>query len=379
MKVVVSGYAAGFPVAGLFWHAASFALGFRAAGHDVWYLEDSGDHPWGWDVDAGDFDHECRHGARFLAREMDAVGMGDRWVYRHAPTDRFDGMDRATTMDVLADAEVLVNVSLSLTMRPEYRRVPHRFAIDTDPVFTQIRVQSSYKHFAQVPETHTRLFTFGRPPLPAQRDEWVPCRQPVPRGEWPVLPPPDAAAPFTTVASWQAYPPSRWQEVRYGVKDVTLRTFAHLPAAAPAPMAIALSGVHGAREGVELLAAGGWQLPDPADATRSTAAYRAFIAGSLGEIGFAKHGYVAARSGWFSERSCSYLAAGRPVVAQDTGWSDWLPTGDGLFAFNDDAGAVAAMEEIVADPARHAAAARKVAEEHFDGAKVCTALLEAGL
>jgi hypothetical protein len=379
VKVVVSGYVAGFPVAGLFWHAASFALGFRDAGHDVWFLEDSGDHPWGWNVDAGDFDHECRYGSSYLAREMDAIGFGDRWVYRHAPTDRFDGMDRSTTMDVLADADVLVNVSLSLTMRPEYLRIPHRLGIDTDPVFTQIRVRSGYRHFATVPDMHTRLFTFGRPPLPAQAHEWVPCRQPVPLFDWPALPPPEPGAPFTTVASWQAYPAAGWDGTRYGVKDETLRAFATLPRVAPAPMAIALSGGRAAREGIALLEDGGWDVRDPATASRSTMAYRDFIDASVGEIGFAKHGYVAAGSGWFSERSCSYLAAGRPVVAQDTGWTEWLPAGEGLLAFSSEAGALDAMEEIVADPARHAAAARKVAEEHFDAAVVCEQLLEDGL
>src|SRR5207253_8761380 len=121
--------------------------------------------------------------------------------------------------------DVLVNVSLALKMRPEYLSVPHRLAIDTDPVFTQIRVQSNYRRFALVPETHTRLFTFGRPPLPAQRHEWVPCRQPVPTAHWPALAPPDDGAPFTTVATWEAYPPRRWAGIRYGVKDDALRAF----------------------------------------------------------------------------------------------------------------------------------------------------------
>jgi hypothetical protein len=118
---------------------------------------------------------------------------------------------------------------------------------------------------------------------------------------------------------------------------------------------------------------------DPVSASRDTTSYRAFIAGSAGEIGLAKHGYVAARSGWFSERSCSYLGAGRPVVAQDTGWSDWLPTGDGLLAFTTRAEAIAGLEAVASDPERHCAAARKLAVEHFDAATVCTGLMEAAL
>ena len=377
MNIVVAGWVAAFPTAGFLWHALSYALGFRALGHEVWFLDDSGDKPWGWDPEAGEMDPECRAGARFLARELGAVGLGDRWAFRHVPSGRLDGMDRDTTMDVLAGADLFVNVSLTCPMRPEYRRIPQRIGIDTDPVFTQVRVAQGDEVLAPLVEDHTRLFTFGRPPLPAQAGEWVPTRQPVATSCWPVAPVPDAEAPFTTLTTWKAYKPEEWNGQSFGAKDISMRAFLDLPARTGARLSVALGAGTDQHQGARLLRENGWALTDPIAASRTTSDYQRFLAASAGEIGFAKHGYVAARSGWFSERSCCYMASGRPVVAQDTGWSAWLPSGEGLLGFTTPDEAVAALDAVRADPARHAAAARRLVEEHFEAADVCAELLEA--
>ena len=376
MNVVVSGYYVGFPLVGLFWHAVSFALGFAELGHDVWYLEDSGDQPWGFDLERLDFDHDCRYGVRRLAAEMEAVGLAGRWAYRHVPSGRWDGMDGEAVMDVLSTADVFVNVSLAAPMRPEYLRIPQRLAIDTDPVFNQIRISSGRHPRITVADTHTRLFTFGCPPLPAQRpdDEWVPTRQPVAARRWPVAAPAPADAPFTTVTDWTAYPATTWRGVRYGTKGDSMRAYVDLPRRTGVPLEVALRG---GPEAQRQMAGGGWRLRDPMTVSVTTADYRSYIAGSIGEIGFAKAGYVTGRSGWFSERTCCYLASGRPAVVQDTGWTDWLPAGEGLLAFRNIDEAAAALEEVASDPERHGRAARKVAEEHFDAARVCGDLLGA--
>lgn len=379
MRVVVTGWVAGFPAAGFLWHPLSFALGFADLGHEVWFLEDSGDDPWGYDPDTNSADWHCSAGVRFLDRELAAVGLGDRWVFRHVPTNTYSGLDEAATDDVLAAADVLVNVSLTTPMRPEYLRIPHRLAIDTDPVFTQVRIAEGDAALAPVPDTHTRLFTFGRPPLPGGRHDWVPTRQPVSTRHWPRAGTPPAGAEFTTVTTWQAYPPVVWEGVEYGAKDRTLRALADLPQRADVPLALAMGGGSNHDEGAALLAAHGWRITDPRDATRTTQVYRDFIAASAGEIGFAKHGYVASRSGWFSERTCCWLASGRPAVVQDTGWTEWLPAGEGLLAYTSADEAARGLEAVAADPDRHGAAARRIAEEHFEAAGVCAALLEAAL
>lgn len=374
MRVIVSGWMSPLPSAGVLWHPLAFALGFRQLGHDVWLFEDSGDYPWGYDPERDVEDPGCEAGARFLERELPGVGLGDRWAYRHVPSGEWRGNG---DLSIFSDADVFVNVSLTTPRRPEYERVPHRVAIDTDPVFTQVRIAQGNPLLAQVPEWHTRLFTFGRPPLPAQAHEWLPTRQPIVACGWPAAPPPSAEDPLTTVTTWRAYPPVAWEGAEYGAKDRSILDFIDLPSRTPARLRLAVGAGLDREHGVDVLAAHGWELADPVEATRSTAAYRDFMASSLGEICFAKHGYVAARSGWFSERTCLYLLTGRPAIAQDTGWTDWLPEGEGLLAFSTMDQAIAAIDEVRADPDRHARAARKIVEEHFGAADVCQAILDA--
>jgi hypothetical protein len=362
------------PSAGVLWHPLAFALGFRELGHDVWLFEDSGDYPWGYDPEEDADDPTCLAGARFLQRELPGVGLGDRWAYRHVPTGEWRGHG---DLGLFADADVFVNVSLTTPRRPEYERVPHRVAVDTDPVFTQVRIANGDPQLVQVPEWHTRLFTFGRPPLPAQAHEWVPTRQPIVTTGWPEAPPPSPDDPLTTVTTWRAYPPVTWGGVEYAAKDRSILGFLDLPSRTDARLRFAVGAGLDREHGVGLLADHGWELADPVAATRSTAAYRGFMAASLGEICFAKHGYVAARSGWFSERTCLYLLTGRPALVQQTGWADWLPEGEGLLSFSTMDEAVAGIDELRSDPARHARAARKLVEEHFAAADVCQGILDA--
>jgi hypothetical protein len=377
LNIVVAGYAASFPISAFFWQAVSFALGFRALGHEVWFLDDSGDDPWGWDLEADEPDPECRTGVAFLAREMRAVGLEDRWVFRHIPSGRHSGMSAEQTAAVLADADVFVNVSCWIPIRPEYARIPHRLAIDTDPVFTQVRI--AHGELAEVPERHTRLFTFGRPPLPGQRHEWVPTRQPVAIEYWPQAGPAPANAPFATLsASWRAEWPAEWDGVTYGGKDRSFPDYLDLPARTPHRFRIALGG-RGADQAGTVLTRHGWEVTDGARAGATSSAYRSFIAESAGEFAVAQQAYVAPRSGWFSERSCCFLASGRPVVVQETGFSDWLPTGEGLLSFSTPAEAMGALDEVASNWSRHATAARTLVAEHFGAASVCAALLEAAL
>jgi hypothetical protein len=204
----------------------------------------------------------------------------------------------------------------------------------------------------------------------------VPTRQPVVTRYWPVEPHPGADAPFTTIMTWKAYPPVEWDGVVYGAKDRSMQPLLDLPSRTSCRLEVALGGGDDHWKAQRVLGDNGWELSDPMEANASSAQFHRFLARSAGELGIAKQGYVAARSGWFSERTCCYLASGRPAVVADTGWRDWLPDGEGLFGYRSAGEAAAALEEIRADPDRHAQAARKIASEHFEAADVCTALLD---
>jgi hypothetical protein len=178
---------------------------------------------------------------------------------------------------------------------------------------------------------------------------------------------------FTTILSWNAYGGVEFEGRTYGPKSMSFPLVAALPACSPQRFELAVSG-----EDVPTseLAASGWTIRDPLAVSRSLESYRQYIAGSRGEFSIAKHGYVASRSGWFSDRSAAYLASGRPVVLQDTGYSAWLPVGEGLLAFDDLDGAVGAVAAVNGNYERHRHSARAIAEEYFDARRVLGSLLE---
>jgi glycosyltransferase involved in cell wall biosynthesis len=130
------------------------------------------------------------------------------------------------------------------------------------------------------------------------------------------------------------------------------------------------------RDDLDALFTHGWRLIDPLAVARDPVSYRNFVQGSAVELGVAKSGYVASSCGWFSDRSACYLASGRPVVAQDTGWTDHLPSGEGLLAFTDVEEAARAIDEVLNDYERHSRAARVLAGDLFDARAVLTRLID---
>jgi hypothetical protein len=181
---------------------------------------------------------------------------------------------------------------------------------------------------------------------------------------------------LTTVTNWRGYGSIEHEGVLYGQKAHSLRTFFALPTLTEETFAPALS-IH-PEESKDLAAMrdNGWHLLDPARVASTPYSYRRFVQSSKAEFGIAKSGYVSARCGWFSDRSACYLASGRPVIAQETGFGRFLPTGAGLFAFETADEVIASIEEMNGDYERHARAARALAEEHFDSDKVLTRLLQ---
>jgi hypothetical protein len=211
--------------------------------------------------------------------------------------------------------------------------------------------------------------------VPAGGLDWIPTLQPVVLTEWP------AASSIvhdglTTVGNWRGYGSIEHEGIFYGQKVHSLRQFIGLPRRTSVKLMPALAIHAEERKDLAALKENGWILLDPTEVAQNPRRYREFIQGSRAELGIAKSGYVASRCGWFSDRSACYLASGRPVLAQATGFSDFLPTGQGLIAFETEDDALAGIDSLQSDYPRHARAARAIAEAHFDSDKVLTRLLE---
>jgi hypothetical protein len=307
---------------------------------------------------------------------MERFGLGNRWAFR-AESGRFYGLSEPAVAEVLSTADILINMS-GVTWFDPFTDIPAKFFIDENPAFTQIKLAKGDSWLRYLLDNHDVLFTYGcnigQPgcSVPTAGYEWRATRQPLVMDLWPFSYTPGANA-FTTVMSVRPYDPIEYEGHTYGHKDVELMRFLHLPDLTPQPLELAVDVDDQQRE--ELVHAG-WHLADPMKASGDVDQYRAYIRESRGEFSIAKNAYVQPRSGWFSDRSASYLASGKPVLLQDTGFPDWLPTGQGLLSFSTIREAADGLARINADYETHCRAARRLAEEYFDSDRVLRLLLQ---
>ena len=377
MRIVVLGYIVRGPIGGLAWHHLQYVLGLHRLGHDVLFIEDSDDYPACYDPSRHIVDTDPTYGLRFAGDAFALVGLDDKWAYHDAHTARWLGPAAATAEQFCRSADVVLNVSAVNPLRVWAMDAPVRALIDTDPAFTQVRnlTDPVARHRAL---DHNRFFTFaenvgsGTARLPDDGFAWRPTRQPMVLDLWKVEEA-IAAASYTTVMQWQSYAPVEFGGKVYGTKAESFGEFVDLPTLTDVSLEIALGGSDAPRE---TLIEKGWHLRNPLEVALTPQDFQAYVRSSRGELAVAKHGYVVSNSGWFSERSAGYLASGRPVVTQETGFSELLPVGSGLFSFRDAREAVDALENVERDYRTNAAEARRIAEEYFDSSQVLRRLIE---
>ena len=369
-----------YPLGGIGWQAIHHVVGLARLGHDVYYVEDSGAPPYDPRIKSVVVDHS--YGIDFLRRAMEGVGLGDRWAYVDVASSTYHGLSRDAVARLYREADALVNVCAPTRLREEHMTCPVRIYLQTDPCHDQILAAQGVSGTLRALEDHTHHFTYGENlgapecPIPLVKFRWQPTRPPVVLDLWPVAADPGAAR-FTTVATWHNVGKDvEWDGVSYEwSKHGNFLRMIDLPRRVTQPLELALeSDDPGAPP---RLREHGWLVTDAFAASADLDGYRDFVAGSRGEFTVAKDLVVRTRCGWFSDRSACYLASGRPVVTQDTAFGKFVPTGEGLFAFSEIEEAAAAIDEINRDYARHSAAARRIAVEHFDAAKVLGALCRA--
>ncbi|MGH2684062.1 MAG: glycosyltransferase family 1 protein [Actinomycetota bacterium] len=381
MKAVVTGVIATYPVGGVAWDYGQYALGLEKLGFDVWYLEDSGLD--GYDPERNSYTDDPSYGVRFLADSLAFLSptLADRWHHRTLD-GRTAGVPADEMAEIVAEADVFLNVSGMCLMREEYLPSRRKVLLDTDPGWNHFVVYPRMDGGQLWPGTHGYrshdwFFTYaqclGHPgcALPSLGLPWHPTRPPVVSDAWSPRPPGER---WTTVMTWDNYgAPIEYEGITYGSKEPQLAAIETLPGRVPACLEMAVGGV-GAP--VDRWREEGWSIVDSPTVSSTAACYRNYVAGSRGELSVAKNVYVATNSGWFSCRSVCYLAAGRPVVVEDTGFSEVVPTGEGLLAFRTVDEAAAAVQSVERDYAAHQDAARSVVAAHFDSDVVLAELLD---
>jgi hypothetical protein len=300
-------------------------------------------------------------------------------AYRDCASDRTYGMSSADVDRQLRDADLVINLG-GVCWLPAFDDVRRLALVDMDPLFTQVG-----KFAQQRLERYDIHFTYGTNVgnedcgVPTRNIEWQPTLPPVVPDLWHVDEGFDnrSGAPFSTIANWTAYGAVEWDGRLYGQKDRQFVDLLDLPAHTSASLEIAVQGMP-ARVAQQFRNAG-WRLADAAQATRTFDAYRNYIQSSAGEFSVAKHGYVASRSGWVSDRTVCYLAAGRPVVVQDTHVPPGIIEGEAWRTFGTLNEAAGALGCVLGNPAAAGRDARRLATTVFSYERVLPHLLDRAL
>ena len=368
MRILFAGIIARYPFGGVTWCSLMYLLGLRALGHEVFYVEDTGECVYDPVLNTRSLDPS--YGTNYIHQSLEPYGFGDRWSFVNYDGS-YHGRGAEEVRRFAAEADLFINLSGgSWFWRDEYLGIPRRAFIDSDPAFTQLAIAKAEPWYVNFFQQFTHLFTFGSnigtpaSPVPVGDFRWHKTWQPVTLDKWQTTR--AIQDRFTTVMTWQI---ESFTDVG-GNKDQEFVKFIDLPTKTRQPFELAINGPQ------TLLREHGWSTVDAMSVSRALDDYRDFIQRSKAEFAVAKHTYVATRSGWFSDRTECYLASGRPALVQDTGWTAHLPWGEGLVPFSSPDEAIAGIDAINGDYARHRQRATEIAGDCFDAARVLPRLLE---
>ena len=376
-RIVLLHFVGQMPLAGIAWQAAHYLVGLQRLGYETWYVEDHGANP--YDPRVNSVVMDCAYNVAYLRRVMERCGMADRWAYWDAINDVYHGLERDRVAALFGEAAAVLNLCGATRLRDEHMACGVRVMIDTDPVYEQIKYAAADPAARAYLDAHTHFFTYGENVggpgwiVPLCGIAWQPTRPPVVLDLW--TPGEGAPACFTTIATWE----NKGKNIDFGgetyvwSKHVNFLRFLDLPRRTTDCLTLAM--LPPTPDVAAEVAGHGWRITDPRPVSADMTSYADFIRGSRGEFTVAKDIYVRPMSGWFSDRSVCYLAAGRPVVTMRTGFDRFYPAGEGLFEFGDEREALDAFAQIAADYPRHARAARALAGEHFASESVLARLL----
>jgi hypothetical protein len=379
-KIVFLGMMTKIPVAGAVWGTIHYLVGLERLGYEVYYVEAHARTP-SMFMETEEDDGSGK-AATFIQKIMERFGLGDRWAFHALHEDgRCYGMSESRLKELYGSAALLINYHGGTVPLAEHTATGRLIYLETDPVDLEIEIYHNIKESIDFLAQHIAIFTWGL--NYNSPDCLVPLSE---RFRFQPLPPavvidlwqdgPRLGGPnFTTVGNWK----QMWREIKFKneiyhwSKHYEFLKFIDLPRRTRQPFELALSSYE--PEDKRMLEQKGWQVCHAMDFSSDLDAYRRYLSRSRGEFTVAKDQNVRLRSGWFSERSAQYLAAGRPVITQETGFTNYLPVGNGLFGFSTMEEILAAVDEINSNYERHCRAATEIAREYFSHEVVLKRLL----
>jgi hypothetical protein len=382
-KIVVMGFMGSCPIAGVIWQHVHYIVGLARLGHDVYYVEDSARLP--YNPQTFDTSNDYGYAAKILASLAREFGFQRRWGFcaRYLPKNPTVGLALNTIRQLYREADAILNVCGTQELNDDLCRSDRLIYVESDPGVEQIKVDQRNKSTVDYLRAHHALFTFGENVgtkkfvVPLHGLKWFPTRQPIVTDLWKTKRRPAKGAVLTTIANWSTsgLKDIKWRGEKYlWSKSREFLRFVNAPikAGEPFEMATDIKDVR-IRDKFQRR---NWRFCSPHDLSVDYWRYRDYIRRSKGEFTVAKDQYIRLCSGWFSDRSASYLAAGRPVITQDTGFTDYYGNEGGLFSYDSLGQIVEAVKMINSDYAFHSRAAQNIARETFEATTVLASLLE---
>lgn len=370
MICIFAGYLARYPLGGHVLAQIHLMAGLQRLGYEVIFVEHHGWDNACYNPRTNTMTDDPSYGLSEIRRYFEWIGLR-RWCYME-PSGKCHGLPRAELAGLCRQAAMLFSPA-STTWIEEFRECRERIFLDMDPGFTQFKMSPTSCAGYASPCEFNHHFTIAQrmDMIPSRGLNWKPTRMPVVLDLVKPQFTPEAKR-FTTVMSWTAYGSTTYEGVTYGQKDVEMTKFIDLPGRVGSVLEVALGGPNAP---AEKLRVAGWSVTGALEATMTVESYLDYIGRSRGEFSVAKEGYVKTRCGWFSDRTVNYLAKGKPAIVQDTGFSEFIPCGEGLFAFKTADDVAASIEIINRNYEFHCRAARRIAEEYFDSDRVVKELL----
>lgn len=386
-RIVVMGFMGSCPIAGVIWQHIHYIVGLQRLGHDVYYIEDSARIP--YNAETFDTSNDYTYAAKLLGRLADEFDFKNRWSFcaRYLPELPTAGLSLKRIRQLYKSADAIFNICGTQEFNDDLLASERILYVESDPGVEQIKVDQGVQSTINYLGRHHALFTFGENvgtkkfPVPIHGLKWFPTRQPIVTEFWKTGRAPSETAVFTSIANWSTS----------GLKDITWRgekylwskscefiRFVNAPKAAGEPFELA-TDIKDEKTRTKFAKAG-WQFRSPHDLSVKYWGYRNYIRRSKAEFTVAKDQYVRLNTGWFSDRTACYLAAGRPVITQETGFTKLYGGRGGLFGFRKLSEIGEAVRAINADYRYHSRTARTIAREIFEAEKVVGSLLDrAGL
>ncbi|MBI4640110.1 MAG: hypothetical protein HY731_05415 [Candidatus Tectomicrobia bacterium] len=368
--IVILGIMGAIPVAGVAWQVLHYLLGFRRLGYDVHYVEATGIWPYGASSD------DCTFPVEYIGKTMKAFGLDGKWAYCAAHSDgRCYGLSEGAITSLYERADAIINLTGATVLSDQQKVCKKLIYLETDPVIPQVNIALEDQFTREFLSAHSLHFTFGENLgkvdclVPVQLFDYKTTRPPIVLELW------EGGSrikgeKLTTIANWKQVGKDivYLGEIYYWSKHREFLKVIELPRLTKEKIELALAIDD--PEGEQLLNAHGWLIENALKKSEDLFTYREYIWHSKGEFTVAKDQNVRLKSGWFSDRSACYLASGKPVITQETGFSKFLPIGEGLFAFQTLDDILQALDCIESNYERHSRAAKEIAEEYFHSDKV---------